>query len=127
MGVQRLGEGASRTGLGRGAGFPERRREGPGRSESSDGGRAAGPWGGCRGCHRRMVPEGPITQTLSRPLGAVAMPESKFVFEAAQDPEFLHGLTLVSGVAADAGASELVPVSHGAWGSAGAAGGKLLD
>ncbi|XP_027534608.1 ankyrin repeat and zinc finger domain-containing protein 1 isoform X2 [Neopelma chrysocephalum] len=39
-------------------------------------------------------------------------PESRSVFEAAQDPVLLHGLTLVSGVAADAGAAELAPVSH---------------
>ncbi|XP_063256773.1 tRNA endonuclease ANKZF1 isoform X2 [Prinia subflava] len=40
------------------------------------------------------------------------MPESRSVFEATQDPEFLHGLTLVTGAAADAGAAELAPVSH---------------
>lgn len=40
------------------------------------------------------------------------MPESRSVFEAAQDPELLHGLTLVTGVAADAGAAELAPVSQ---------------
>ncbi|KAM4897965.1 tRNA endonuclease ANKZF1 isoform 2-T2 [Sylvia borin] len=40
------------------------------------------------------------------------MPESRSVFEAAQDPELLHGLTLVTGVAVDAGAAELAPVSH---------------
>ncbi|XP_066046216.1 tRNA endonuclease ANKZF1-like isoform X4 [Chamaea fasciata] len=40
------------------------------------------------------------------------MPESRSVFEAAQDPELLHGLTLVTGVAADAGAAEPAPVSH---------------
>lgn len=83
-------------------------------------------WGGCRGGHRWLVPDGPITQALSRPLGAVAMPESRSVFEAAQDPELLHGLTLVTGVAADAGVAELAPVSHGAWGSAGTAGSMLF-
>ncbi|XP_015490569.1 ankyrin repeat and zinc finger domain-containing protein 1 isoform X1 [Parus major] len=40
------------------------------------------------------------------------MPESRSVFEAAQDPEFLHGLTLVTGAAADVGAAEPAPVSH---------------
>lgn len=54
------------------------------------------------------------------------MPESRSVFEAAQDPELLHGLTLVTGVAADAGVAELAPVSHGAWGSAGTAGSMLF-
>lgn len=48
-------------------------------------------------------------------------PESRSVFEAAQDPVLLRGLTLVTGVAADARAAEPTPVSHGAWGSAGAA------
>lgn len=74
----------------------------------------------------RVVPDGPITQTLSRLLGAVAMPESRSVFEAAQDPELLHGLSLVTGAAADSGAAELAPASHGAWGSAGTAGGKVF-
>ncbi|RMC18630.1 hypothetical protein DUI87_04525 [Hirundo rustica rustica] len=40
------------------------------------------------------------------------MPESRCVFEAAQDAEFLRGLTLVTGVAADVGAAEPAPVSH---------------
>ncbi|XP_048165560.1 ankyrin repeat and zinc finger domain-containing protein 1 isoform X5 [Corvus hawaiiensis] len=40
------------------------------------------------------------------------MPESRSVFEAAQDPELLRGLTLVTGFAADAGVSELAPGSH---------------
>ncbi|XP_005049569.1 PREDICTED: ankyrin repeat and zinc finger domain-containing protein 1 isoform X1 [Ficedula albicollis] len=40
------------------------------------------------------------------------MPESRSVFEAAQDPELLHGLTLVTGAAADTGAAELAPASH---------------
>ncbi|TRZ27062.1 hypothetical protein HGM15179_000107 [Zosterops borbonicus] len=40
------------------------------------------------------------------------MPESRSVFEAAEDPELLHGLTLVTGVAADAGAAGLAPESH---------------
>ncbi|KAJ7405261.1 ankyrin repeat and zinc finger domain-containing protein 1 isoform X1 [Willisornis vidua] len=39
-------------------------------------------------------------------------PEGRSVFEAAQDPVFLDGLTLVTGVATDAGAAELAPVSH---------------
>ncbi|XP_074729536.1 tRNA endonuclease ANKZF1 isoform X1 [Strix uralensis] len=39
-------------------------------------------------------------------------PESRSVFEAAQDPELLRGLTLVTGVAADAWAAEPAPVSH---------------
>ncbi|XP_064290888.1 tRNA endonuclease ANKZF1 isoform X2 [Passer domesticus] len=43
---------------------------------------------------------------------AVAMPESRSVFEAAQDPELLRGLTLVTAVAADAGAAQLAPASH---------------
>ncbi|XP_057223572.1 ankyrin repeat and zinc finger domain-containing protein 1 isoform X2 [Malurus melanocephalus] len=47
------------------------------------------------------------------------MPESRSVFEAAQDPELLRGLTLVTGAAADAGTAERAPESHGAWGSAG--------
>lgn len=54
------------------------------------------------------------------------MPESRSVFEAAQDPELLHGLSLVTGAAADSGAAELAPASHGAWGSAGTAGGKVF-
>ncbi|KAM7049726.1 tRNA endonuclease ANKZF1 isoform 1-T1 [Acridotheres tristis] len=40
------------------------------------------------------------------------MPESRSVFEAAQDPELLHGLTLVTGAAADTGGAELTPASH---------------
>ncbi|KAF4796902.1 ankyrin repeat and zinc finger domain containing 1 [Turdus rufiventris] len=40
------------------------------------------------------------------------MPESRSVFEAAQDPELLHGLSLVTGAAADSGAAELAPASH---------------
>ncbi|OWK63268.1 Ankyrin repeat and zinc finger domain-containing protein 1 [Lonchura striata] len=40
------------------------------------------------------------------------MPESRSVFDAAQDPELLHGLTLVTGVAVDAGAAQLAPASH---------------
>ncbi|KFW80141.1 Ankyrin repeat and zinc finger domain-containing protein 1, partial [Manacus vitellinus] len=44
--------------------------------------------------------------------GAMLAPENRSVFEAAQDPVLLHGLTLVGGVAADAGAAELAPVSH---------------
>ncbi|XP_056351838.1 ankyrin repeat and zinc finger domain-containing protein 1 isoform X3 [Oenanthe melanoleuca] len=40
------------------------------------------------------------------------MPESRSVFEAAQDPELLRGLTLVTGAAADTGAAELALVSH---------------
>ncbi|CAN8218681.1 unnamed protein product [Coccothraustes coccothraustes] len=40
------------------------------------------------------------------------MPESRSVFEAAQDPELLRGLSLVTGVAADAGAAQLAPASH---------------
>ncbi|XP_023786913.1 ankyrin repeat and zinc finger domain-containing protein 1 isoform X1 [Cyanistes caeruleus] len=40
------------------------------------------------------------------------MPESRSVFEAARDPEFLHGLTLVTGAAADVRAAEPAPVSH---------------
>ncbi|XP_014743574.1 PREDICTED: ankyrin repeat and zinc finger domain-containing protein 1 isoform X2 [Sturnus vulgaris] len=40
------------------------------------------------------------------------MPESRSVFEAAQDPELLHGLILVTGAAADTGAAELTPASH---------------
>lgn len=69
----------------------------------------------------------PVAQALSPPLGAGAMPapESRSVFEAAQDPVLLHGLTLVTGVAADSWATEPAPVSHGTWGSAGAAGGYL--
>ncbi|XP_072730047.1 tRNA endonuclease ANKZF1 isoform X3 [Ciconia boyciana] len=39
-------------------------------------------------------------------------PETRSVFEAAQDPVLLHGLTLVTGVAADAWAAEPAPVSH---------------
>ncbi|KAM9284289.1 tRNA endonuclease ANKZF1 isoform 2-T2 [Cariama cristata] len=39
-------------------------------------------------------------------------PESRSVFEAAQDPVLLRGLTLVTGVAADAWATEPAPVSH---------------
>ncbi|XP_068263777.1 tRNA endonuclease ANKZF1 isoform X1 [Nyctibius grandis] len=39
-------------------------------------------------------------------------PESRSVFEAAQDPVLLHGLTLVSGIAADVWAAEPVPGSH---------------
>ncbi|XP_076198940.1 tRNA endonuclease ANKZF1 isoform X2 [Aptenodytes patagonicus] len=39
-------------------------------------------------------------------------PESRSVFEAAQDPVLLRGLTLVTGVAADARAAEPTPVSH---------------
>ncbi|KAM6397289.1 tRNA endonuclease ANKZF1 isoform 1-T1 [Pluvialis apricaria] len=39
-------------------------------------------------------------------------PESRSVFEAAQDPVLLHGLTLVTGVAADSRATEPAPVSH---------------
>lgn len=49
-------------------------------------------------------------------------PESRSVFEAAQDRVLLHGLTLVTGAAADGWAAEPAPVSHGAWGSARAAG-----
>ncbi|XP_057223571.1 ankyrin repeat and zinc finger domain-containing protein 1 isoform X1 [Malurus melanocephalus] len=41
------------------------------------------------------------------------MPESRSVFEAAQDPELLRGLTLVTGAAADAGTAERAPESHG--------------
>ncbi|XP_062354027.1 tRNA endonuclease ANKZF1 [Cinclus cinclus] len=40
------------------------------------------------------------------------MAESRSVFEAAQDPELLHGLTLVTGAAVDTGAAELPPASH---------------
>ncbi|XP_009882399.1 PREDICTED: ankyrin repeat and zinc finger domain-containing protein 1 [Charadrius vociferus] len=40
------------------------------------------------------------------------VPESRSVFEAAQDPVLLHGLTLVTGVAADLWATEPAPVSH---------------
>ncbi|KAM6070409.1 tRNA endonuclease ANKZF1 isoform 2-T2 [Chlamydotis macqueenii] len=42
----------------------------------------------------------------------MAAPESRSIFEAAQDPVLLHGLTLVTGVAADAWAAEPAPVSH---------------
>lgn len=63
----------------------------------------------------------PVAQALSPPLGAGAMPapESRSVFEAAQDPVLLQGLTLVTGVAADVWATEPAPVSHGTWGSVG--------
>ncbi|XP_057883504.1 serine/threonine-protein kinase 16 isoform X2 [Melospiza georgiana] len=40
------------------------------------------------------------------------MPESWSVFEAAQDPELLRGLSLVTGAAADAGAAPPAPASH---------------
>uniref|UniRef100_A0A8C5J7T1 Ankyrin repeat and zinc finger peptidyl tRNA hydrolase 1 n=1 Tax=Junco hyemalis TaxID=40217 RepID=A0A8C5J7T1_JUNHY len=40
------------------------------------------------------------------------MPDSWSVFEAAQDPELLHGLSLVTGAAADAGAAPPAPASH---------------
>ncbi|KAM6131832.1 tRNA endonuclease ANKZF1 isoform 2-T2 [Phoenicopterus ruber ruber] len=39
-------------------------------------------------------------------------PESRSVFEAAQDPVLLRGLTLVTGVPADAWAAEPAPASH---------------
>ncbi|XP_009069278.1 PREDICTED: ankyrin repeat and zinc finger domain-containing protein 1 [Acanthisitta chloris] len=39
-------------------------------------------------------------------------PVSRSVFEAAQDPVLLHGLTLVTGAAADIGAAEPALVSH---------------
>ncbi|PKU48412.1 ankyrin repeat and zinc finger domain-containing protein 1 [Limosa lapponica baueri] len=39
-------------------------------------------------------------------------PESRSVFEAAKDPVLLQGLTLVTGVAADAWAAELAPERH---------------
>ncbi|XP_059676680.1 tRNA endonuclease ANKZF1 [Gavia stellata] len=39
-------------------------------------------------------------------------PESRSVFEAAQDPVLLQGLTLVTGAAADAWAAEPAPVRH---------------
>lgn len=124
MGVQRLGERGLRTGPGRGAGSPGRRREGSGRSGSSDGGRAVGPGAGGPGgpVSGRSLAGGSRRAHYSHTVpsaGAVAMPESRSVFEAAEDPELLHGLTLVTGVAADAGAAGLAPESHGAWGSVG--------
>uniref|UniRef100_A0A8C5U2F1 Uncharacterized protein n=1 Tax=Malurus cyaneus samueli TaxID=2593467 RepID=A0A8C5U2F1_9PASS len=60
-------------------------------------------------CDHRRVPCHSITQALSHVLGAGAMPESRSVFEAAQDPELLRGLTLVTGAAADAGTAERAP------------------
>lgn len=73
---------------------------------------------------RRPVTRGgfppPPAQALCLSLGAGVMPapESRSVFEAAQDPVLLHGLTLVVGAAADA--SEPAAGSRGAWGGAGA-------
>lgn len=51
---------------------------------------------------------------LSPGAGVMPAPESRSVFEAAQDPVLLHGLTLVVGAAADA--SEPAAGSRGAWG-----------
>lgn len=85
--------------------------------------------------HPRVVPAapgaGPVAQALSLRLGAGAMPapESRSVFEAAQDPVLLRGLTLVTGVAEDAWAAKPAPLGHGAWGPAGEGGylAKLLS
>ncbi|XP_054685028.1 ankyrin repeat and zinc finger domain-containing protein 1 isoform X2 [Grus americana] len=68
--------------------------------------------------HPRAVPvasgAGPVSQALSPPpaAGAMPAPENTSVFEAAQDPVLLHGLTLVTGVAADAWAAEQAPATH---------------
>ncbi|XP_042664439.1 ankyrin repeat and zinc finger domain-containing protein 1 isoform X2 [Tyto alba] len=43
---------------------------------------------------------------------AMPAPESRSVFEAAQDPALLRGLTLVTGTAAEAWAAEPAPASH---------------
>uniref|UniRef100_A0A8C3K988 Uncharacterized protein n=1 Tax=Calidris pygmaea TaxID=425635 RepID=A0A8C3K988_9CHAR len=53
-------------------------------------------------------------QALSPPPGAGAMPapESRSVFEAAKDPVLLQGLTLVTGVAAEAWEAEPAPARH---------------
>uniref|UniRef100_A0A672UI17 Uncharacterized protein n=1 Tax=Strigops habroptila TaxID=2489341 RepID=A0A672UI17_STRHB len=75
--------------------------------------------------HPRVVLAGPrsrpVAQALSVPRGAGAMaaPESRSVFEAAQDAALLRGLTLLTGVAAEAWGAEPAPVSHGACGSSG--------
>lgn len=55
----------------------------------------------------------------------MADPESRSVFDAAQDAVLLRGLTLLTGVAAGAWGTEPAPVSHGAWGFAGQRGWSL--
>lgn len=84
---------------------------GPGAGGERDLGKRRGPVRSAAG----GFPPTPA-QARSPPLGAGAMPapESRSVFEAAQDPVLLHGLTLVTGVAADA--AEPAAGSRGAWG-----------
>lgn len=48
----------------------------------------------------------------------MSAPESRSVFQAALDPVLLHGLSLVSGFAANPSAAEPAPAGHGALFSA---------